>query len=663
MRRKILTLILCLLVCLCLAPMAHADSEGSEQFAALRQAIANGETFFELYNCGTVVFSESIKIPAKLRLEAFGGTMIVIPNGVMLTIEGECEFSGLTVQPGGHVTINDVNSATLSVHDALSYSSVSQFTVNHHFHVRDRIWNNDLNNLRFGEHGNFAVVSNVENNQALEAATLQQYSFASSKYQHLINIDYLCTLTKDLNIDGFNLHVTSGIHDGQIHCGITVPAGVTLNISKNYKLDMKDGRLILNGSIVNNGECLITREDPALGVVVARGETGSFSGTKPLVIFSENADSCLSGFDLGSFNKEVFPQGIAYIPNGTDSFTELKKAIQNGDSFFDMSNRGTVVFPESITLPSRMDVWSHGTTVILPKGITLTIEDHLNGSRFVLLPGSHVTIGSIGQLSANSALIYDSADQFTINNVLFVTSHSWSDGLRSLRLGPSATVALSIGVHNDNDLAAAIAADYQFPNEQYLKRVNIHYDCTLKEDLDVKGFSLSLDEGSLTIPAGVTLTVYDHLELNGRPLYLQGTIVTHGNFLVKQPDHGEPSSDVLLIRSGDGYCVGKFVVHAEPEVRDACLSGFDLSKFTKYVGLWGTTYYPPIDLILPAGLRRVEAEAFAGGSFRTVYIPEDVTFIDSSAFKDVDPLYIIGEHGTYAEKFAGTHGYVFLVYD
>ena len=78
--RVALGLLLCLLLCVCLLPAAWADGQGAETFAALKQAIANGDTYFNMDNCGTVVFTEDITIPSTMHLEAYG-TSVIIPEG------------------------------------------------------------------------------------------------------------------------------------------------------------------------------------------------------------------------------------------------------------------------------------------------------------------------------------------------------------------------------------------------------------------------------------------------------------------------------------------------------------------------------------------------------------------------------------------------------
>ena len=659
MKKKTLALILCLLVCLCLAPAAHADSQGSEYFAALKQAISSGETNLDIRQCGTMVISESITIPSGLSVVgASSGTTVVIPTGVTLTIKGKLDCGGVTVQPGGHLTLND--GGTLSVQETLSYSDVSQFTVNARLFVRDWAWQNDLNNLSFGEQGSLTVLSLVKTDQELASAAARVYSFAGSKFRHLVTVTSACSLLDDMVVDDFDLNVGTMTRDGRLHSGLTVPDGVTLTICPGHELDMWDTRLKLNGSIVNYGRCVITRTDPALGVVVECGENGSFTGTQPLTVLSEDADSCLSGLDLGSFDRASISGGVAYTPKGIDSFTELKMAIESGLTYLELNNRGTIVFPESITIPSFLEVTFHNTTIVLPDGVELTVERHLNGSNLVLQRGSHVTVN--GQLTVGSTLAYDSVSQFTVNGCLQVNNHSWTDGLRNLRLGSNALVDVVIITKNDGEFASGIAFEGHFPSNQYQKTVEIEYDCTLKEDLVVRGYHLDVWSGSLTIPEGITLTLEDEMTVESSRLYLMGTMVNHGRFSLKQREHEEPKFDVLMYRIGNGCYVGSIGVQGDVDKRDACLSGFDMSRTKRDVFPWSTVYFIPADLVLPNGLTRIEAEAFAGDSFRTVYIPEDVTYIDGSAFDDVEPLYVLGETGSYAETFARSKGYDFVDY-
>ena len=63
---------------------------------------------------------------------------------------------------------------------------------------------------------------------------------------------------------------------------------------------------------------------------------------------------------------------------------------------------------------------------------------------------------------------------------------------------------------------------------------------------------------------------------------------------------------------------------------------------------------------LPSSLTRIDSQAFAGGTFSFVIIPEGVTSIAPDAFGDRQNLTILGKSGSYAETYAAAHGFIFI---
>ena len=91
---------------------------------------------------------------------------------------------------------------------------------------------------------------------------------------------------------------------------------------------------------------------------------------------------------------------------------------------------------------------------------------------------------------------------------------------------------------------------------------------------------------------------------------------------------------------------------------------------------------PAPDLILPASLKTIGEEAFSGGAFayvklpektetikarafancpnlKYIYIPESTTTIDPTAFDNVSGLTILGKTGSSAEDYADANGFAF----
>jgi len=120
--------------------------------------------------------------------------------------------------------------------------------------------------------------------------------------------------------------------------------------------------------------------------------------------------------------------------------------------------------------------------------------------------------------------------------------------------------------------------------------------------------------------------------------------------------------------------------------RDGVVYYFDESSsdpvYLQYdIGVTLITSHTP-DFILPSSLTTIEAEAFRGGAFSYVvlpegaesigsrafadcpklayiYIPASVTSIDENAFDGVEGLTIFGAPESAASEYAGQHGFTF----
>ena len=70
------------------------------------------------------------------------------------------------------------------------------------------------------------------------------------------------------------------------------------------------------------------------------------------------------------------------------------------------------------------------------------------------------------------------------------------------------------------------------------------------------------------------------------------------------------------------------------------------------------------DVVIPEGIERIGARAFADNrSMKTVKLPGSVCAIGAEAFGETDGLVIIGEGGSYAEKWAFLHHVAFIPAD
>ena len=645
--RLALGLLLCLLLCVCLLPAAYADSAGAETFAALKTAIANGETYFNMIDCGTVVFTEDITLPSNLHLEAYG-TSVIIPEGVTLTVDGTAQFSHVTVQHGGHVTVNRYFGA----YNMLDYESVDQFTVNGEFEVFEDSWTDDLVNLRLGEKADFELGITASNDSALAAAIARDYHFPSKQFTKNITVEFPWVLNQDYDIR--DIHIDIGSKGS-----LTIPEGITLTISD--VLRAQGAPIYLQGTLINNGRFSIHRKD-STGALLIRSGNGSYSGGDIRVYAdADKCDACLEGFEKILCKKEVGDWGVVYAVSN-NLFWVLKNAIANGVSDFNMRDCGTVRFAESITIPSTTKVHASGTEIVIPDGVTLTVESYNRIGTLTVEPGGHVTVSDVSgaNLRVDDALNYNNINQFTINRNMEISPHSWRDEMKNLNIGEHGKLSISSWAYNDSELADALASKPKLPSDKFKNRIGIRYNWTLADDMIVDDFNLAIEvPGSLTIPAGKTMTFFNKVEAQDAPIYVQGRMIGLGRGQLEL--QWEESAGALLNISGTGLYVGKEIhVQGPKDRRDACISGLDMSKLGKIINPDFSAYYLPVEAVLPENLTALEAEAFADSSFHTVYIPASVTSIAPDAFSGSEVLIINGVTGSFAEEYANSIGIPFM---
>ena len=196
----------------------------------------------------------------------------------------------------------------------------------------------------------------------------------------------------------------------------------------------------------------------------------------------------------------------------------------------------------------------------------------------------------------------------------------------------------------------------------------------VRAQVEVRVKSWPISE-KLTIPSGTSVNVHSGLTVfsdaalivNGQltlvddsKAYFYGTLINAG-FI--ETDKRSSGSEPRLIIEGGYYGPGSFGVK-DTSKPDSYFSGLDLSLFRKEKDSIGTRYFPTTvpqpELTLPASLTVIEEEAFAGGSFRSVFIPQGVKRIDDSAFTGINPLIIFGYSGTEAQRFADENGFAFV---
>ena len=251
-------------------------------------------------------------------------------------------------------------------------------------------------------------------------------------------------------------------------------------------------------------------------------------------------------------------------------------------------------------------------------------------------------------------------------------SHSVSsNGLDEAKLqewvsfeGDQAYLEIAYRVKSDQDLTEMTQRIRNLP-ARFQGTVRLHYGAVIRDDYIFPGIQIRVDGssgGSLTIAEGAVLTA--------PTVYLKDAELTVNGTFISIPRDNNHNGAVMLqgntsrLTVTDTGIIGgtDCTIEINKEITDpeACLDGVkfsqlqDISDPIRAAAGFLTYRFIP-ELSLPAALNTIESEAFAGGSFSSVYIPAGVTSIAPDAFGDMTGLKVYGEYGTAAETFADGH--------
>jgi len=382
----------------------------------------------------------------------------------------------------------------------------------------------------------------------------------------------------------------------------------------------------------------------------------------------EEADGLLSGFkNLGEGVWSEVRKQFVYFLNG-GMFEILALACENGQtSNLDMRNlKDDLTIERSITIPQGMTVNATGTNIVIPDGVTLTVNGGVDAAGLIIREGGALILnGHHLNLRKGDAKNFVIDGSLTLYTKLDLQSHYWLSGMTDEEKanvsyegrGGFNIVFLDVETETALTQAGEIASPTVYPI------VHVNDNFTLTEDMTVpEGVALRANKG-FTVPDGKKLTLNGEMQLND-----DGVLTVYGTLENKHSIKLLPWKDgrtaLRLIFDGGLYTGFGDMGVADP-VPGNMIRGLDLESFKQAkVPEGGTRFWREetgIDLMLPAMLTEIESEAFAGGAFRSVCIPAAVTTIASDAFGDTKGLTIFGSTDT-AREFAASHGYPFVEY-
>ena len=235
--------------------------------------------------------------------------------------------------------------------------------------------------------------------------------------------------------------------------------------------------------------------------------------------------------------------------------------------------------------------------------------------------------------------------------------------------GDQASIEISYRAKSDQDLTEITQRIRNLP-ARFQGSVRLRYGAVIGDDYIFPGMQIQVDGssgGSLTIAEGAVLTA-PTIFSKGAEIIINGTFISiprdnnnHNGALMLQGNTSRLTVSDTGIIGGTDCTIEIGTEITDPE---ACLDGVkfsqlqDISDPIRAAAGFLTYRFIP-ELSLPAALNTIESEAFAGGSFSSVYIPASVTSIAPDAFGDRTDLKVYGEYNTEAKTFADGKGFPF----
>ena len=761
-KRFALSLLVCVILCLCLTPAVLADGQTE---AELRAAIARGDKSFDMSDKGDVSLSANLEIPAGFFVNAMGGTRIIVPTGKTLMNYGTMEIDGLKLT-GGAV---EVRGGIFRVNGKLERSggTVKVYNGFNLFPAAD-VWPDNTGIFSYPEGtGKTSLLFAASNGDEL-AAALDTANELTERFLADVNVRGNCVLSGTHSVPHQGNIRVQGDQNGSL----TVAEGAALTYASGGNVFLYNGAAAaVNGVLICNGG--VTVEPNCTLTVNGIMETGGLylGGTVELrenCIFRTNREFHPEGGSIQVLGRcfNLFPAADVW-PDHTDVIVYPEGAVETNLSFQPTSdaefgaavsavNAFTGKFVGDISVQNALALTSQHTLtrkaeirVAGGKGGRLTvgedaalIYDNCGGNVFLENNGN-VQCAAVsennGVIAVNnievqpgcllrSSGIVDIASLklggvvevrggiFRVNRTLernggtvqvydgfnlFPAADVWPDHTDVIVYPENeVTTSLYFQPTNEDEFSDAVSAVNAFP-ANYAGDIGVNnqialagrYALTHRAELRVnsgKGGALTLEQGAQLSydGCGGNLYLYNNSEAGDMPAsFICGTLqvntveVQSGCVLVL----GEGSFTSTIGAWIDGRLVndGMLELHkryggTEPRMMvtgeyrgggtigvldydtDSYFDGMDLRLFEKIEDDRGTLYVPyPIDLALPADLTAIGAEAFSGGAFGSVYIPEGVTSIAPTAFDGAENLTIYGAAGSEAERFAQAQGFAF----
>ena len=531
--------------------------------------------YFDLRNRGNFVI-DNLEIPVDFRIDAYG-TTIVVPASVTLTVAENAAFEveALSVEAGGIVDVR--KNARINIYNELAMNGSILLGENAEGHFPAGGMDAAAREgIQFGSNSHATLHYNVDSEEALYRAKAEAEQL-SEPFNGNLQLLVPWTLTEDISFDGaVGLDVDGAWNQGSI----IVPAGKTLTI--NSYLNIRGGSLTVQGTLQNNGWIELRaeeNEDPNcnqdIGRIVVEND-GNYSGLGRIWVGTEsNPDSYLS-MDLTGFVKNEHNGGTLYV-NAGGLAEEFLDACANPDQYHNyydrLSDQESFIIPitesHELVIPENLHVNCWNTMITVPSGMTLKVLGQFDAESLQIESGATVVAGEGSGLRIHESLVLNgtiNVDNTWISVPVSSWNSSWLNGLISF-IGTDSGVEVEIPAYTQEDIDGAPSV-VQIA-ERVRPSIFVRFPWIVQGDMTIaNGANFHIQNepgnnwnGSLTVPAGVTLENRSYLGLHNAELSISGALKNEGYIDVRQDDGTE--SRIILGNEGSYSGFGEIWVGTE----------------------------------------------------------------------------------------------------
>lgn len=696
---------------------------GSDNWISLNWNAFNADTLSAAIS-RVPTLPEGFNGHAEIRFPWIVNGSVVIPGGLDLFVDGAYDNGSITVPVGATLTSNDfinLNCAELNV--AGTFVNNNRVEIN--YDEGDRY--SGYGKITFAQGGTYSGggdirVRNGFNNITDVISGLDLYdfeSFADGDYTNYHSNSAAFYAFKEACESGnpTDYYSLRDLGNFTILQNVTIPQNMFVDASGTSISVPAGCSLVIEGSIGVDRDITLSNSDSAHGALTV-GENGALLGPAKIYVNNKanNPSQYITGIDDLTEGTTLDDNNAVFYSAG--GFFDAVNDICNHNApvdtdRVDLRDLGNFRILRDLTIPSDITVVAPNAAIVVPKNVNLRVEGAIDMTDRIDVNGRLDTFGvdgRVGRIQVNTfnANGFVSFNGETHINTLNIGQDNWihlvefaygqgtnSEFVNINYANDNCGIKLFHHVNNMTELSDALsrASENTAPHqEDHIRLFTMGETWTLSDDLTVPVNANLHAHEPVVVPAGKTLTINGHfVSEDNQTITVNGTVIINpddghlimgnnafltvmsggsivNNNRLNLQHHDNPEA-AMTVQTGGSYSgSGEIIVQEYWESSDAYLSGLNLGSFSKTQQEGAVKYVytgATIQMHLPTGLTTIESEAFAGGTFTSIYIPATVTSIANDAFDGMTGLTIYGERpngqSTVAEEYANSHNIPFVL--